>query len=264
VTVGGGEGVIRLQRKLNGVFSTLAQANYPVASGNWQKIRLIANEQGVAAYYGGGSLQADDTSLVHGRVAALTWGARADFDNLVAASTGGFIVLDDLPNNSLDRPFTLQGGQWAYDSSSEFQGFRQTDTSGQAFAVQGPAMQDQSVAVSVRLDEFATTNPVAWYGVLARFVDANNYYYLSARSSGQLQIRKVVNGVITVLKAVPYTTVPGKYQTLTLTVIGNELTALVDDVVVARAIDNDISEGKFGLGTYRASAGFTYITVLQK
>jgi hypothetical protein len=66
------------------------------------------------------------------------------------------------------------------------------------------------------------------------------------------------------LKAAPYTTVPGKYQTLTLTVIGNELTALVDDVVVARAIDNDISEGKFDLGTYRASAGFTYITVLQK
>ena len=158
----------------------------------------------------------------------------------------------------------MRGGQWAYDSSTEYQGFRQTDTSGQAFAIKGEVMQDQSVAVSGRLDQFASTDPVSWYGVIARYADANNYYYLSARSSNQLQIRKVVNGVTTVLKAVSYTTVPGKYQTLTLTVIGNELTAMVGDVVMARAIDNDITEGRFGFGTYRASAGFTYIRVQQK
>jgi hypothetical protein len=265
VTVGGGEGLIRLQRKLNGVLTTLAQANYPVVGGSWQNLRLIADEGGIAAYYATGSLRADDTSLQHGRVAALTWGARADFDNLLARSTGGFALLsDELPADRLDRPYTLLGGNWQQDSTTEHHGYRQTDTSGQALAVTGPTLQDQSVAVRVRLDEFATTNPVAWYGVLARYVDPSNFYYLSVRSSNQLQIRKVVNGVITVLKATAYTPVPGEEHTLTLTTIGNELTASLDGAVVARAIDNDLTEGQFGFGTYRASAGFINVDVLQR
>ncbi|MES1263716.1 MAG: hypothetical protein ABUL69_05125, partial [Peristeroidobacter soli] len=265
VTVGS-DNVIRLQRKLNGVVTTLGQATNPAPVGTWQHLRLIAREQQVTAVYGSSPvIQVNEDSLKHGRVALLTSGARADFDNLLASSTAGFgLLVDEFPANYTDRPYTKVGGNWQYDFDTEFYGYRQTDTSGQALAFTGPPLEDQTVSVTVRLDEFATTNPVAWYGVLARYQDVGNFYFLSARSTNQLQIRKMVNGVVTVLKAVPFTSVPGDYHTLTLTTIGNELTASVDGAVVARAIDDDLSVGQFGFGTYRASAGFTNIDVRQR
>jgi len=61
-----------------------------------------------------------------------------------------------------------------------------------------------AINAHIRLDSFATPSG-AWFGLLARYVDARNYYYLTVRSSNVLQIRKLVNGVTTQLKSVSFT-----------------------------------------------------------
>ena len=105
----------------------------------------------------------------------------------------------------------------------------------------------------VGLDSYAASSG-AWFGLLARYVDEDNYYFLSMRSSNQLQIRKVVNGVTTVLRAVSYTAPPGVMHEYTFSVLGNELHAFVDGRLVATALDDALPLGKYGMGTYRATA----------
>ena len=71
------------------------------------------------------------------------------------------------------------------------------------------------------------------------------------RSSNVLQIRKLVNGVTTVLKSVSFTAAPGVMREYTLSVRGNELHAFVDGQLVATALDDALPRGKYGMGTNR-------------
>ncbi len=261
----GNDDVVRLQRKVNGAVTTLDEFSRAVPIGTWQTVSLVAYGTTISAYIDGDAvLDATDTTTTPGRAAVLTSAARADFDNLYVAATGPFWVLsEEPPFQESTRDYTIVGGSWQSGEFADGAGLRQSDTSGQAFAIQGVPMGDQRIMVDVTINTFATTNPVAWYGVVARFVDANNYYYLSLRSSNQLQIRKVVNGVATVLKAVSFTSVPGDSYRLELTVIGNELAASVDGVVLGRAVDNDLARGRFGLATNRAVATYSLISAWQ-
>jgi hypothetical protein len=267
VTVGADD-VIRLKRKQNGVVTTLAERSFDVIGHTWYHLKLVADQTGVRVYFDGAGvfLSSDDTSLKHGRAALLTRGARADFDNLVVAPTGSYTTYDEA-FTGMRSDWVHVGGSWNYSSLG---GFTQDDTSGQALAINGVPMDDQQAQAAVTVNSFATTNPVAWAGVIARYVDANNFYYASLRSSNQLQIRKVVNGVTTVLQAVNYTVVPGETYRVALRVIGNELTATIqtgyDDAVTtvtARALDGDIAKGRFGVGTYRSAARFSGVSECQ-
>jgi hypothetical protein len=258
----GNDDTVKLQRKLDGVVTTLAQVNASIPTGATMPVVLTVDGSEISADVGGGeslvSLVAEDSSLQSGRAAFLTSGARADFDNLHVAPTRAFPIFSiEPPDGDFGRPFTYIGGAW--DAS-----MRQSDTSGQALAVHGLLnVSDQRVFANVTVNGFATTDPVAWVGAIARYRDPRNFYYVSLRSSNQLQIRKVVNGQTTVLKAVNFSVAPGATYQLMFDVLGNELSASVNGVVLARAVDADISTGKFGVGTYRASATYSLISVSQ-
>ena len=92
---------------------------------------------------------------------------------------------------------------------------------------------------------------------------SSNHYFLSIRSSNQLQIRKIVNGVTTVLEAVSFTAAPGVMHEYTFSVVGNELHAFVDGQLVATALDDALPRGKYGMGTYRAAATWQDFSVDQ-
>jgi hypothetical protein len=99
--------------------------------------------------------------------------------------------------------------------------------------------------------------------VIARYQDPLNYYYLSVRGSGQLQIRKVVNGVTTVLAARNFTVNPGEFHEYELHAFGDQLHAAVDREVLATAHDSDLTVGRHGVATYRSGAFFQDIIVDQ-
>jgi hypothetical protein len=99
--------------------------------------------------------------------------------------------------------------------------------------------------------------------LLARFVDAGNYYYVAVRNSNQVQIRKKVNGVITILASANFTAVPGQTYAFRFRVIGDMLQLFVNSALVASAHDGEIKSGQYGIGTYRAAATWSNFTVLQ-
>jgi hypothetical protein len=115
----------------------------------------------------------------------------------------------------------------------------------------------------MRLDGFGSSRTGAWFGVLARYVDAQNHYYVTARDNGQIQIRKIVNGVITVLASANYPAAVGQTLDVRFLVVNDQLQLWMDGVLVASAHDRDITEGQYGLATYRAAATFWTLDVFQ-
>jgi hypothetical protein len=268
---------VEIGRRLNGVNTTLAaQALGRRTAGAWHKVRFgieanpFGDDNGRQLF-----LQFDDdvglgvydNSLSHGRVALLTHNARADYENLFAAPAAERPLLymnGDFPEEG--RPLTTAGGTWVPPDRNVYPtGWRQTNANAPvlATALQGSATEDQRVHARVRLDSWGSTNPVPWFGVLARYVDVRNYYYLSVRGSNQVQIRKVVDAVTTVLASAAFTATAGEMHDYELRALGNELHALVDGKVVATAIDDTLKRGLYGVATYHATALFNQIMVYQ-
>jgi hypothetical protein len=94
-------------------------------------------------------------------------------------------------------------------------------------------------------------------------VDARNHYYVTVRRTNQIDIRKIVNGVVTVLASANYTAPPGVYREYRLRVINDQLQLFVNGALVASAHDRDISRGQYGVATYRTRATWENITVIQ-
>lgn len=259
-----GISTFQLGRKVNGVYTILAEEDVDVRSGRTYHIALSINGKQLIASLSGFAdayLQAEDASLAHGSAALVTHSAHGDVDNTyVAPTTSTSLFSQEYPLNVFGRPLTYAGGTWQEGNS----GLQQSDTRGSAFAiVPGPAIDNQVVTTDAVLDSFGSTNPVAWFGVVARYVDPQNYYYLSVRSTGTLQIRKVVNGAVTMLKAVALNITPGSTHRYVFEVRGNELSASVDGVVRLRAIDGSLPRGQYGLATYRAGASYAEVSVRQ-
>lgn len=253
-----GSSKLQLKRNVAGAFTTLAETTLPVTLNQTYRVKLQVDGARIAVHVNGGfGIGATDTSLTHGRAALMTYRARADFDNVFVAPTESFnLAYKDFGDFDWGRRFTTDGGNWTIvdQQGTPDIAFAQTTTDGNARAYVGTATGDQVIRSRARLDLYGSSAQGAWFGLLARWHDAGTHYYLSVRSNGRLEIRRVLNGTISVLESVPFTATPGRYYDFKFSVIGNELHAYVDNVFVAGAIDNGIAEGQYGLGTYRAAA----------
>jgi hypothetical protein len=254
---------LRIERKVDGAISQLAEVVLPFRLNETRHLTFAAEGKHLSAVVtsseGGVSLSADDTTFGSGSVALMTSRARVDFDNLLARPTPTISIAHKgyRDRNIYGRPWTFSGGHWDEAASDGIPTeseptMKQTDTSGSASALIGVPVKDQDVRAWLRLNSFGSTNPVASFNLLARYVDARTYYSLSVRSSGQMQIRKTVGGTTTVLKSANFT--PGAdYQRYDLRVVGHELHAYVEGALIVAAEDGDIAAGIFGLSTYRAA-----------
>jgi hypothetical protein len=212
-----------------------------------------------------------DNSLTHGRAGVATFLARADFDDVHVAGTDVYLLFDrEWGFGGSDYEIGMQelSGDWQVmevsdDEESYLDGLAQRDTTGSAVAIVGTPVPNQELGARMRLDSYAASGQGAWFGLLARYVDAQNHYYVTVRSTGQIQIRKIVNGVITVLSSANFTAVPGRYYTVRFLVINDQLQLYVDYALVASAHDSSLTQGKYGIATYRAAARWENFYALQ-
>lgn len=261
-------GRLQLKRMVKGQFTTLAERILPVSLGTKYRLRLTVDGSRLeGTVIGVGGLDATDTALTRGQAALMTYRTRADFDDVYAAPTRSLPLAWNHPGGFEGSSFTHEGGTWNWvelpSNYPDDVGEAQQSTSGDARAFFGTPTDDQHIETSVRLDSFNASPSGAWFGVLARWVDARNFYYLTLRSNGKLELRKQVNGVITVLRSVPFSAEPGRFYRLGLDVLGDQLHAYVDGAFVAGAVDGDIAEGKYGLGSYRAAFTYQWFDVRQ-
>ena len=264
------DNTLGIYRRLNGVNTLLREGtsagpnpSHVILVVDGDKIDVRINNQFVSV------ASAIDRSLTHGRAGFATFQARADFDDVrVAATTDAVILLaKDYLNYGGDygRPMTEVGGNWQvqHNEFGDPVALSQTDASGSALSFNGTPVENQEIISFARLDSFGSSGTGAWFGFLARYVDAQNYYYVTVRSTNQIDIRKVVNGVITVLGSATFTAVPGQTHEFRLRVINDQLQLSVDGAVVASAHDHAIARGRYGIATYRTKATWDSVTVVQ-
>jgi hypothetical protein len=145
------------------------------------------------------------------------------------------------------------GGSWAVTNHTLVQSL--TDQNSRAI-LNGSNWTDQVVETKVDASAFNGTSFVAVY---ARFKSLNDAYYLTLRSTGAVELKRIVGGVVT-----PFASLPaGSYDPLAahvlrLEVVGNSLRGFVDGSLVLSGTDNEwsIDSGKAGVGTFQASAAF--------
>jgi pectate lyase len=200
-------------------------------------------------------LDVDDPVLAQtGSAGLATYKARADFDNvMVSPSPHTSIFTNDFAAHT--GGWKLTGtGQWQLQSGA----FGQNSIGGDARALIGTPTDDQIVQASVRPTAYAAASGTQerWAGLMARYTNDSNYYYLSMRSGNTLSLRKVYLGAITTLATVPLTVNLNAAHTLRLEAVGNQLRGYVDGAFALQASDSSMLSGQAGLVTYKAATNF--------
>ena len=241
-------GNLLLRRKVNGVFTTLASAPLQVAINTDYRLRLEAAGDRLRVFVNGVKvLEAHDAALSHGRAALITYMAKADFDNVVVTPSPSTPIYADRFNNfnSVDWDETPTGAWLAPvfdDLGGGYSfGLRQTSVAGDARIATGVPTDDQVVQFTAIPRSFAGND--RWFGVMARFVDASNYYYMTVRSSNTLSLRKLTNGAITVLATVPLTVSADTSYALRLEAVGSQLRGYVNGRLLLEATDTTHARG---------------------
>ena len=116
-----------------------------------------------------------------------------------------------------------------------------------ARAVIGVPTDDQTVDVRARPTTFAGTGGGdRWFGVMARYVDDSNYYYLTLRHTNLVSLRKLTNGAITELGTYSLPITLGIWYRLRIEAVGAQIRGYVNGVLVAEATDTTHPRGAAG------------------
>lgn len=259
---------IDLKRMLNGSFVTLASAPLRVPLNRNYRLRVEAVGTWIRAYVNGALvLEARDSALTHGQAGVQMYKTRADYDNIVISPNSFMALYDDDFTFDDDFWWTKVDGEWTQYRETNNSGhvtlhaFRQTSTAGGARAVIGASTGDQVVQTTARAVNFAGTD--VWFGVMARYVDSGNYYYITLRNNGTLSLRKLVNNKVVVLGTASRSVAPNTWYSLRLDAIGNSLRAYLNGELYVQATDTSFPTGRYGLVTYKTVADYDALYVSQ-
>jgi hypothetical protein len=212
-----------------------------------------------------------DNMMPRGRVGLATYRAGADFDDVVISSAGDtdllrkrFMPDADVPAQRVGREFSRIGGDWQYIEPfpNQFEGYQQRDPNRSAIAFIGAPVRNQEIDVAGWVD--AVSSPTgAWVGVLGRYVDAQTHYRATLGNNGRVEIRKRVNGVLTLLASTTHGVNFGQYYSMRFRIVDDQLQLFVNDRKLLSVSDDDIPDGAHGLATNRAAATWEYMNVKQ-
>ncbi len=114
--------------------------------------------------------------------------------------------------------------------------YRQASTTGNAASIWGNTDRThQAVEADIKPTAYATTTGDKWFGLVSRYIDANNYYYVTIRNNNTVLLRRMVNGVFTTLDSAPLTVTLNRTYRVRLEAIGTRLRLLRRRSVAGRS-----------------------------
>ncbi len=116
--------------------------------------------------------------------------------NLPAQLRAPVPIVNDFEDRDVSD-FTFSGGAFALATRGSDDVLAQNSSSGLAVALLSDS--DWTYEQRVEADITPTFGTGSWVGLVARYVDADNYYYTVIRSNQTYGIYKRVNGVVTLL-----------------------------------------------------------------
>lgn len=107
--------------------------------------------------------------------------------------------------------------------------------------------------VRVEVDVTKQTSPDGDAGIICRYVDTSNFYFLRITTDGSYAISKLVDGSETTLGAGEYTetgavnTATGAVNHVRADCVGSSLTLYVNGTLLEQVVDSDLTSGDVGL-----------------
>ena len=171
----------------------------------------------------------------------------------VDAAVSKFDTFTDGNSDGWTTAVTGTGGTWNANGQVLLQSA--TDQNSRAL-LNGSNWTDQVIEANVDAGAFNGSSFVAVY---ARFNTVDDAYYMTLRSTGAVELKRIKGGAVTTYAS----TAAGAYDPLVahvlrLEVVGNTLRGYVDSSLVVSGTDNDwaFQSGQAGVGGYRASVAF--------
>lgn len=244
-------GTIQLRRMLNGSFSTLASANYPISVGRKYRLRLESIGTMHRVYVDDQLLLTGyDEALNNGRAGVIMYRTSADYDNVVITPSAFATIYKYRFDNGLSGRFMSKAGTWVAGYGSYYS----LDTTAGARTIVGAAARD--AVVQARMRGISFDGPDRWFGLLASYTDDQNYIYVTLRSSNILSLRRLVNGQIQALAEQPLTVSPNAWYTVRMERIGDRVRVYVNNTLRLSASDANAPAGQVGLITYKTYGEF--------
>lgn len=253
--------VIELKRKQNGVFATLASEPLTVALNRTYRVRLQATGASIKVYVDGRFVtRFDDIAwdagegpvLPHGGVGVAMYKTKADIDNIYVTPDHFDRYFEMSDARFYVNAWTQELGYW----SASGEQFVQSTVTGDARALVGNVGKDQIVQTRVRPLQFAAASGSRWFGVIARYKDAGNFYYVTLRNSNEVSLRKLVNGQSFTLATAPLSVALNQWYDVRLAAVGTSLRVWINGKQVLAATDSSHTAGRFGLATYKTAASY--------
>jgi hypothetical protein len=215
--------------------------------------RLFASDRRPGHVFGG--------SDVSGRRVAVTADSAVYIFDLPATLTQTATKQDSFEDGNASD-WTPQAGSSFSVATSGSRIYRQASTTGNATSIWGNTDRThQAVEADIKPTAYATTTGDKWFGLVSRYIDANNYYYVTIRNNNTVLLRRMVNGVFTTLDSAPLTVALNRTYRVRLEAIGTRLRAFVDDQLLAEADDSALSHGQAGVMMYKTRADYDNILV---
>ncbi|GFE85819.1 FG-GAP repeat protein [Steroidobacter agaridevorans] len=258
-------GGIHLKRMLGGTFTTLGTAALPVTIGATHRIRLEAVADHIRVLVNNRPvIRVRDSGIAGGgQPGVMMFRTQADYDNIVVNENPAFTAfVDDFQLINFD--WNAVAGTWNRVDTGTTWVRRQSDLTGGARLVTiGETLGDQIVEADLRPTQFSGTD--RWFGLMARYRDDANYHYVTLRTSGTLQIRKLVNGTAQTLVSVPFTVQANVSYRVRLEAVGSSLRVYVNGVLRAEAADASITPvaSTAGVAMYKTALDLDNVVIAQ-
>jgi hypothetical protein len=193
----------------------------------------------------------------------------------IASSGSEAVYIFDLPTD-LTQPATVQdnfedgnASDWTPLAGSSFsiatthsRVYRQSSTVGNAASIWGNTDRtNQAVDADIKPTAYAASTGDKWFGLVARYLDANNYYYVTLRNNNTVSLRRMLNGVFTTLDSAPLPITLNRTYRVRLEAIGTRLRVFVDDQLLGEASDSSLAHGQAGVMMYKTRADYDNVLV---
>jgi hypothetical protein len=121
---------------------------------------------------------------------------------------------------------------------------------------------DQLVEADVTLNSASGNN--RFFGVVARYQGASDYYYFVLRTNHTVELKRLANGLaanIVPPRALPFAVAPGVTYRLSLEVVGSWLRGYVNGELMMEGTDSTFASGRAGLLTFFSDVSFDNVHV---
>lgn len=212
-----------------------------------------------------------------GREQALGHSVEISGARIVASSpaTQSFYIFE-LPSN-LTQPATINdtfedgnyngwqpisGSAFAVATTSASKVLRQSsDAYAAAAYLDTMDWRNQAIEADIKPTAFNSGTGEKWFGLVARYTDAGNYYYVTMRNTNLVQLKKMVNGSYVTLASADLPVALNRSYRVRLEAIGTRVRVFVDNQLALEARDTALTHGRAGIYMYKTKADYDNIAV---